>query len=482
MSLARPKSLDKKYWLIAGGILLIAIIAFFVWRGQSQTANPTTYQTSTATRGTLAARVGATGTVRSAQSTTLVWQTSGRVETVNIKIGEAVTTDQILASLVQESLPQEIVLAEADRVTAQQNLDDLVQSNNTVAQAMQKLADAKQTVKDAQDKLDFYERTSLGRAPQELLDDYVDKIEAAKDQVRFQEWIGNKYYKNTGDDLRRKAEFNVNLTTSRQNLRDLIATYNWFSGRPSETLMEQTRAALNLAIAQQEDAQREVDRLNDGANVDDLNSAKAKLAAAQATLNLSKIIAPFNGTVTQAQPQTGDWVAQNDVAFQVDDLSQLMIDLQISEVDINSIAVGQSVTVTFDAVIDKSYNGIVTSVDLSGLKNQGAVDFKVMVTLADADELVKPGMTAAVTITVKDVSDALLVPNRAVRVVNGQRVIYLLKNGQPVAIDVQLGAVADSNSEVVGGDLKEGDLIILNPPTSSDTGLEENNPTPTPGK
>jgi HlyD family secretion protein len=367
-------------------------------------------------------------------------------------------------------------------VTAQQNLDNLVKSNITVAQAMQKLADAKQAVKEAQDKLDHYEWESRGRAPQKLLDNYQDEIKAAHDRVKFLEWIENKYYKNTGDDLRRKAEFNVNLTTSRQNLIDLITTYNWFTGRPSELLMDQIRADLNLAKAKQEDAQREVDRLDNGNNVDDLNAAKARLAATQATLNLSKIIAPFNGTVTQSQPQAGDRVSQNDVAFQVDDLSQLMIDLQISEVDINSVVIGQLVTVTFDAVQDKSYNGIVTSVDLSGHKNQGAVDFTVTVVLTDADELVKPGMTAAVTITTKQASDALLVPNRAVRVVNGQRVVYVLKNDQPVAVDVRLGAVADANSEVVGGDLKAGDLIILNPSSTTDTSQGENNPTPTPGK
>lgn len=481
MNLARPKSLDKKYWILAGGILFLAVV-FFVWRGQSQTANTTTYQTTTVTRGTLTAWVGATGTARSAQSAILVWQTSGRIEMVNVKIGDTVTTDKMMASLAQDSLPQEIVLAEADRVTAQQNLDNLVKSNLTLAQAMQKLADAKQTVKAAQDKLDFYEWTSKGRAPEALLEDYRDKIKAAHDQLKFIEWIGNKYYKNTGDDLRRKAEYNLNLTADRQNIVDLTAELNWFTGRPSEILMEQTRAALNLALAQQADAQRELDRLNDGNNVDDLNAAKARLAAAQATLNLSKIIAPFDGTVTQAKPQAGDRVSQDDLAFHVDDLSQLMIDLQISEVDINSVAVGQPVTITFDAIQNKSYNGFVTSVDLSGQKNQGAVDFMVTVSLTDADELVKPGMTAAVTITTKEVSEALLVPNRAVRVVNGQRVVYLLKNDQPVAANVRLGSVADTNSEVVGGDLKEGDLIILNPPSSAGTGQGENIPTPTPGK
>ena len=142
-----------------------------------------------------------------------------------------------------------------------------------------------------------------------------------------------------------------------------------------------------------------MDRLNDSTNKDDLNAARARLAAARATLNLSEVIAPFNGTVTQALAQAGDRIAPGHLAFQVDDLTHLLIDLQISEADINRIAVGQAVTVTVDAVPGKSYTAIVTSVDLSGHKERNEVDFTVTVALTDADELVKPGMTAVVAIT-----------------------------------------------------------------------------------
>jgi HlyD family secretion protein len=124
------------------------------------------------------------------------------------------------------------------------------------------------------------------------------------------------------------------------------------------------------------------------------------------------------------------------------------------------------VTVTFDAVQGKTYNGQVAQINQAGDDKSGAVNFTVTVELTDADSLVKPGMTAAVTISVKEVQDALLVPNRAVRVIDSKRTVYILKDGQPVAVEVRLGATSDTNSEVVGGDLKEGDLIILNPPTN----------------
>jgi HlyD family secretion protein len=85
------------------------------------------------------------------------------------------------------------------------------------------------------------------------------------------------------------------------------------------------------------------------------------------------------------------------------------------------------------------------------------------VELLDADPMVKPGMTAAVTVTVREVEDALIVPNRAVRVLNGQRVVYLLVNNRPVAVEVRLGTSTDFYSEVLEGDLAAGDLLVLNP-------------------
>jgi len=125
------------------------------------------------------------------------------------------------------------------------------------------------------------------------------------------------------------------------------------------------------------------------------------------------------------------------------------------------------VTLVFDAAQSKTYNGQVIKVSGAGESTSGAVNFVVTVELTDADELVKPGMTAAVTITIKEINNALLIPNRAVRVVDGQRVVYVLKDGVLTAVEVRLGATSDSMSEVVGGDLKEGDVIVLNPPSAS---------------
>ncbi len=84
-----------------------------------------------------------------------------------------------------------------------------------------------------------------------------------------------------------------------------------------------------------------------------------------------------------------------------------------------------------DAIPNRTYHGEVVEVSQAGDTTSGAVNFTVTIQLTDADASVKPGMTVAVNIVTKQIKDQLLVPNRAVRVVNNQRVVYILQNGAP---------------------------------------------------
>jgi HlyD family secretion protein len=204
--------------------------------------------------------------------------------------------------------------------------------------------------------------------------------------------------------------------------------------------------------------------VKDGPNPEDLAAAQARVDAAQATLNLARLVAPFAGTITDAHPLAGDQVTAGTQGFRLDDLSALFVDVEVSEVDINSVSVDQPVTLTFDAILGKEYNGVVTQVSQAATPAGGVVNFTVTVQIADADAEVKPGMTAAVTITVQEIKDQVLIPNRAVRLVDGVRVVYVLRDGVPAKVQIRLGSSSDTMSVLVGGDIKVGDLIILNPP------------------
>ena len=461
MALARLKTFDKKIWWGLAALALMALAAFYFY-GQSTAKNEIVYQTEPVERGSLTASVGATGTVRARQSATLVWQVEGRVETVSAGIGDRVEAEQVLASLAQSSLSQGILLSQAELIAAQTELDTLLTSNLALAQAQQNLASAKQTVDDAQSKYDGLNRP---RVSDELIDQTMDEIEATRAQLDRISWIYDRFYdyKNMDDNRPAKAEMTLTLLNIQNNLDRQVALYNWYTSAPDPLEIERSLASLKVAQARLADAQREVDRIVDGQNAEDIAAAQAQVDAAQATLNLAKIIAPFNGIITEANPQPGDMVAPGEVALRVEDLSHLFVDLEISEVDINLVKPGQSVILAFDAIPDKTYTGQIVKVDLVGKVSGGATNFPVTVELLDADPLVKPGMTAAVTVTVKEVENVLLIPNRAVRVLNGERVVYVLIENQPVAVEIRLGAITDLYSEVVGGDLSEGDLLVLNP-------------------
>lgn len=450
----------KKYRVVLILLLVVGIGAavFLFSRNRNATAEGI-YQTTTIERGTLTATIGATGTVRARQTAVLVWQAAGTVDTVNVKVGDNVPEGFVLAFLSKSSLPQSIILAEADLVNAQMTLDDLLNSDAALAKAAQDLAVAKQAVEDAQKdvtKLDYR------RASDDLLDQTQAEIDLANKRVSLAE-DAYKLVRNRPDGDSLKAQALLNLTNARLDRDRKQATLDWYLGKPSELDAEKYRAALALAQAQEADAQREYDRLSAG-NISEITAAQARIDAAKATLGLADVTAPFGGIVTESYPLPGDQVGTGTTAFRIDDLSSLLVDVNVSEVDINSVAVGQSVKLTFDAILGREYNGQVVEVAQTGTISAGVVNFKVTVELTDADQFVKPGMTAAVNITVRELVDVLLVPNRAVRLSDGERVIYLLVNNVPTKTPIRLGSSSDTMSVLAGGDVQEGDAVILNPP------------------
>ncbi len=414
--------ISRRNRILLGAAGLSIVVIALILNARSRAASNSSFQTTALQRGELVATVGATGSVRARQSAELSWQTSGTVASVNVKVGDKVEKGDILATLDMTSVPQNVIQAQANLVSAQKALQD-ASSNAPTAQAAIDLRSAKDAYKKA-----YTYRLSLNG----------------------KQWI---------------EEVRITYVNGQQ-----IPEIKWFKGYPDAGTIQKADNDLALKKATLEDTQRNYDRLRNGPNPADVVAAQANVDAAQAALNTARIIAPFDGIVTQEASLPGDSVGgiqgstAAPVAFRVDDLSDLLVDVQVSEVDINSVAVGQPVTLTFDAVSGKTYQGKVVTVSQAGDTTSSAVNFTVTVQLTTGDVDVKPGMTAAVNIIVNQVKDQLLVPNRAVRLVDGQRAVYILKKGRAQQVNITLGASSDTMSVVTGGTLQAGDLIILNPP------------------
>jgi HlyD family secretion protein len=447
--------MNKKRNITIAVILIVAIVGFFAFRTFAQNAQDTVtadLQTEVAQRGSLEAYVGGTGSVRSNQNVTLSWQTNGTVGGVNVELGDDVQAGDVLAELSASSLPQTVILARADLVAAQDALEDLHDSFGPLALALaqQQLADARDAVEHAEDEWDGIHY----KGDQDEIDDARQAYRDAEDALE----LAADYYSKTSVQYKRVY----------QAYASALAHYNYVSGNTVDEIKEaQYAAALEVANQQLVEAQAEYDRLLAGPTEDEIAAAEARVFAAEAALQQAWIEAPFAGTITLAQPLVGDQVSPGTTAYRVDDLSRLLVDVQISEVDINRVTVGQLALLSFDAILAAEYTGEVIEVSPVGAVDQGLVNFKVTIVLSDFDDKIKPGMTAAVNIRVEELEDVLLVPNRAVRAVEGQRVVYILSGvGSIEMIEIELGATSDVYSEVISGDLSVGDEVILNPPTS----------------
>ncbi len=449
-------------------VAVLAVAAYFGYRGwqQAQAAANNTFQTETIQRGNITAMIGGTGTVRANQTAVIAWQTSGQVGEIRVRVGEMVRADQVLTELEKNSLPQSIILAEADLVTAKRALETLQESEVARAQAQLALAQAQDALKKAQDQ-----RASKNyqRASALTIDEARTNLELARLEKNRTEQVYDMFDNLPVDNPQRMNAYSAYLDAQRR-LQRAEANLNYLLSLPSELEIEQADANLAVAEANLKEAEREWERLKNGPDPDDIKAAEARIAAIEATLGLVSLEAPFAGTITEINIKPGDQVAPGTIAFRIDDLSRLLVDVQIPEVDINRIQVGQSTRLTFDAIPGREYTGEVVEVGRVGTPVAGLVNFKVTIELKDADESVLPGMTAAVNIIVSEIEDVLVVPNRAVRLRNNQRVVYLLQDGVPTPVQIQIGATSDAYSEVLSGDVKVGDVVVLNPPTTFETG------------
>jgi HlyD family secretion protein len=447
-------------------LIALGIAGFFGFQQYQrvQAEANSNYQTVQVNRGDLTATVGATGTVQANQSVIVNWQTSGRVGEVFVNVGDEVQFDQVLSSLDASTLPQSVILARADLVAARRNLENLQNSDLARAQAQQALITAQQALDDAMKKR---ESKDYARASNDTVDENRANYVIAQDAVSKAEQVYDMFDHLPQEDPNRAAAFSQ-LAAARKTRDRALANLNYLLGRPDDLEIAQADATVELAQAQLKDAEREWDRLRNGADPDDIDAAKARITALEMTLEQVNLKAPINGTITDIGIKTGDQAVPNSptgFAFRIDDLSRLLVDVQITEVDINRIRTGQPAILSFDAIADQEFIGKVIEVARIGQVQQGLVNFTITIQLANNGGEVRPGMTAAVNIVTDMVESVLLVPNRAVRLFEGKRVVWVLRDGVPVMTEVVLGKNADTISELAGGDVREGDLLVLNPPT-----------------
>ena len=168
-----------------------------------------------------------------------------------------------------------------------------------------------------------------------------------------------------------------------------------------------------------------------------LRGAELSMQSTQDTMNNYTITSPISGTIIEKNAKAGDALSAGSDLCTIFDLSYLEMTLNVDELQVGSLSVGQSVQVTADAVPDKTYTGVVTRVSLKGTSNGGTTTYPVKVRIDETDGL-RPGMNANAEIVVAQAKNTLTVPNAAI--VRGGYV--LVTQDSPSAVNADPGMIA----------------------------------------
>ena len=205
---------------------------------------------------------------------------------------------------------------------------------------------------------------------------------------------------------------------------------------------------------------------------DSLLNAQLSMSDTQKQMENYTITSPISGTVIQKNVKAGDTVGTDTTASEtlctIYDLSYLEMTLNVDELEILSIKEGQTVTITADAISDRTFTGVVTSVSAAGTTTGGTTTYPVTIRIDDTGDLL-PGMNATAEIEVSSASNALAVPNGSV--VRGNYVLVTKDSPSAanavqdmtapdgyVYVKITTGTSDDDYIEVASG-LQEGDTI-----------------------
>ena len=395
----------KKKWALAAAAVVV-ISAFSWWMG-SKDAGPR-YLTQSIERGSLVVDVTANGTLEAEREVTIGSELSGIVENVLVDVNDQIRKGQVLIELDTAKLEASVLKAKADLASAQ---------------AAQKEAEA--TLKEANAK---YKR---------LLN--VRKLSGGK-------------------------------TPAQTELDEQAA------------VVARAEASVDTALAQ-------------------IQNAQAELETAQTDLTKAYISSPIDGVVLARSVEPGYAVAASLQAVELltlaSDLRTLELEIDVDEADVSMVKPGQKATFTvsaypnqnFPATLTKVAYGPTTSTDTTN----NVVTYTAYLTVDNHDLLLRPGMTATARITTESRDNVLLVPNTALRFspsVSGsasavssfmmgpprdnnktssetggaatqrQSSVWVLRNNSAQELIIVTGATDGTKTEVISGDLKEGDLVI----------------------
>ncbi len=421
MALRDSYQAHKKAYFAAAGCLVL-ILGFWVY-SQAKSKDPK-YTTSTVRRGDLTSAVQATGTINALTTVSVGSYVSGTVQYIFADFNTRVRSGQVLAQLDPAIYEAQVLQARGNLENAKDNLATLA-ANVQVDQAA--LAKAQANVK--------YQVATAKRS-QDL---FLAGVVSADSNDLTQSTLG-------------QAQADV---------------------QSAQAALEQAKAQLQQARSQ-------------------VTAMEGALNAAETNLEYTTILAPIDGTVVARNIDVGQSVAATlqapNVFTVAQDLTRMQVYAATDESDTGNIRVGAPVTFAVDAFPNELFHGRVSAVRLNPTTIQNVVTYNTIIDFSNPDEKLLPGETAYVTIPTGHASDAIEIPNPALTFkpnipkpqlqelyrqydisreastthLGGWQVVWKLGPNKVLApVAVQCGITDYSNTQLLQGDVHEGDVLVI---------------------
>ena len=496
-------------WLVPVVVVAAAGAVFLIGGGNKAASGDVTYAETTPVRQDVSNSLSGTGTLNPANTYTVKSLVDGKILTGDFEEGDKVEEGDVLYTIDSSDASTNLEKASIALQQAQRSYDKTVdlqyvraEVDGTVSslkvakgdqvtsgQEVAVIRDSSKMLLNllfpAADAASF----SVGQSADVVLDGTFETLKGTITAVTGTDELS------TGNLLVRTVTIRVNnaggLTTAQAATASIngvssiaSATFAYQAERTLTALASGTVSAINV---QEGDTVSKGDILIELTGDDlteSIQSASESLRSAEISMqnqqdNMSNytITSPISGTIIEKDAKQGDALTSGSTLCVIYDLSYLEMVINVDELQIGALSVGQKVQLTADAVTDKTYVGTVTRVSMKGSSSGGTTTYPITIRIDDTDGL-RPGMNANAEIVVAEANNALVVPNAAV--IRGGYVLVSKKSPSAanavedmdapegyVYVKVETGVSDDSYTEIKSG-LQEDDTVAYDTSSVSD--------------
>lgn len=497
-------------WLAPLAVVLVAAVVLVVGGGSRGAASrDVTYTETNPTRQDVSNSLSGTGTLNPANTYTVKSLVDGKILTSNIEEGDKVGEGDVLYTIDSSDASTNLEKASIALQQAQRSYDKTVdrqfvhaEVDGTVSslkvakgdevssgQEVAVIRDSSKMMLSLQFPAADAANFSVGQSADVVLDGTFESLKGTITAVTGTDELS------TGNLLVRTVTIRVNNAGGLTTAQAATANVNGVSSIASATFAYQAERTLTAPAAgtvssinvQEGDDVTKGDILIELSGDDltesiqsaseTLRSAEISMQNQQDTMSNYIITSPISGTIIEKDAQQGEALTSGSTLCVIYDLNYLEMVINVDELQISSLSVGQKVQLTADAVTDKTYVGTVTRVSMKGSSSGGTTTYPITIRIDETDGL-RPGMNANAEIVVAEASNALVVPNAAV--IRGGYVLVTKKSPSAanavedmdapegyVYVKVETGVSDDSYTQIKSG-LQEDDTVAYDTSSVSD--------------